>query len=789
MAVFKCKMCGGTLQVEENQTTALCEYCGTRQTLPKLGDDRRAQMYDRANHFRRNNEYDKAEKIYEQILNEDNTDAEAYWSLVLCRYGVEYVEDPSTYKRLPTVNRTQFTSVFDDEDYKSALQYADAAQKEVYEQEAQAINEIQKGILAISQKEEPFDIFICYKETDENGRRTPDSVLANELYYQLTQEGFKVFFSRITLEDKLGTAYEPYIFAALNSAKIMVVLGTKSEYFKAVWVKNEWSRYLALVKQSHGKKTIIPAYRDMDPYDLPEEFSHLQALDMSKLGFMQDLIHGIRKIISFDMPKPTMQKTVLQTEKADQSSLLKRGFLFLEEGDWYNADKYFDRVLDSDPENAQAYLGKLMEEMKCRRKNDLANVEDTFEKSINYKRAIEFGDDSLKAELKRYNNQILEIRNTKIYENALKQMNDAYTVEEFNDVAKIFKKISSFKDAEDKVQECLNIANEISKENIYTIALNYMNDGTTKHLNLAIDEFSKILDWKDSKEQISICQKRINELAKKGIDSKKRTLKIIIIMSTAVVLSAVFGIIIKFAIIPPISYQKAVSLMENNDYSNAYMKFVKILNYKNSASLAEECEEKIDTENLNDQLLTIKSAEIASTVEFGRYDMDNNPKNGKEIMEWIVIGKNGDSALLISKYCLPDFQQYNDSPNAVEWENCSLRQWLNSDFLSSAFVEAAENKIMSTNISDVYKENDAEPEYGTVDKVFILDSTEIKKCFPSKEARKSQLQNDENGGCGYWLRWVDTENPPFFIDKEGEIKNINVNAFYSVRPALWVKCN
>ena len=292
MSVFRCKMCGGTLEVNESQTVAVCEYCGTEQTLPKLDDEKRANMYDRANHFRRNNEFDRAMGIYEQILSEDKTDAEAYWSLVLCRYGIEYVEDPTTHKRIPTVNRAQYTSVFDDDNYKSALEYADTRQKLIYEEEANAINEIQKGILAISQKEEPFDVFICYKESDANGRRTVDSVLATDLYHQLTQEGFKVFFSRITLEDKLGTAYEPYIFAALNSAKVMVVLGTKAEYFNAVWVKNEWSRYLSLVKESKGKKVLIPAYRDMDPYDLPEEFSHLQAQDMSKLGFMQDLIRG-----------------------------------------------------------------------------------------------------------------------------------------------------------------------------------------------------------------------------------------------------------------------------------------------------------------------------------------------------------------------------------------------------------------------------------------------------------------------------------------------------------------
>lgn len=69
------------------------------------------------------------------------------------------------------------------------------------------------------------------------GRRTPDSVLANDLYHQLTQENLRVFFARITLEDKIGQEYEPYIYSALMSAKVMVVLGTKPEYFKAVWVK------------------------------------------------------------------------------------------------------------------------------------------------------------------------------------------------------------------------------------------------------------------------------------------------------------------------------------------------------------------------------------------------------------------------------------------------------------------------------------------------------------------------------------------------------------------------
>lgn len=403
MSVFKCKMCGGTVEFAQGDTVGICDSCGTKQTLPRLDDDKKANLYDRANHFRRNNDFDKAMSIYEQILSEDGTDSEAYWSLVLCRYGIEYVEDPATHKRVPTVNRAQFTSIFDDEDYKSALQYASAAQREVYEQEAAAINEIQKGILAISQKEDPFDVFICYKESDSSGRRTPDSVLANDLYHQLTAAGFKVFFARITLEDKLGTAYEPYIFAALNSAKVMVVLGTRAEYFNAVWVKNEWSRYLALVKKSGGKKALIPAYRDMDPYDLPEEFSHLQAQDMSKLGFMQDLIRGIEKIVSANAPSLTAAKiNSLNFENTNTAPLLKRAFMFLEDKNWQEADEYCEKVLDMDPECAEAYLGKLLAELKLQRKEDLEKQAKPFNNSNNYQKAVRFGDETLTSLLKSY---------------------------------------------------------------------------------------------------------------------------------------------------------------------------------------------------------------------------------------------------------------------------------------------------------------------------------------------------------------------------------------------------
>lgn len=409
MALFKCKMCGGELDVHEGMTVTECPYCGTKQTLPRLDDEKRANLYDRADHFRRGNEFDKAADIYEKILEEDKEDAEAYWSLVLCRYGVEYVEDPPTHKRVPTINRAQYTSVLIDEDYLSAIKYADGYQRDVYETEAKEFDEIQKGILEISNKEEPFDVFICYKETDEQGRRSHDSVYAQDLYDNLTNEGYKVFFSRITLEDKLGTAYEPYIFAALNSAKVMIVIGTSENNFNAVWVKNEWSRYLTLIKKGEDK-TLIPVYKDMDPYDLPEEFAYLQAQDMSKVGFMQDLIRSIKKLISDEVIDERQKKS---TSSVIVDTMMRRATDALANGEWDTANRCYDSILDYDSKNVDAYLGKLMADCRVSEQEKLSVFDLPLDTNKNYQVLMDLADDELKETLENVNTEIIKKIKTK----------------------------------------------------------------------------------------------------------------------------------------------------------------------------------------------------------------------------------------------------------------------------------------------------------------------------------------------------------------------------------------
>ncbi|MBO7183987.1 MAG: leucine-rich repeat protein [Bacteroidales bacterium] len=591
MALFKCKMCGGDLEIVEGASIAECEYCGTKQTVPKAIDENLQNLFNRANTLRIKSEFDKAEKLYEKLIQADSTQAEAYWGLILCKYGIEYVDDPATFKKVPTCHRASFESIVADEDYKSALKNADMSQRAIYEEQAKEIDRIQKDILALAQKEENYDVFICYKETDADGRRTQDSVIANDIYYQLTQEGFKVFYAAITLEGKLGSAYEPIIFAALNSAKVMLVIGTKPEYFNAVWVKNEWSRYLKIIKKDRSK-LLIPCYRDMDAYELPEEFAHLQAQDMSKIGFINDVVRGIKKVLKKDEPKPTVVKeTVVNTfANPNTAPLLKRSFMFLEDGDFAKADEFFEKVLNQDPENAQAYLGKLMAELHVRKQEQLKDCAAPFDNSSNYQKALRFADDALKADLVGYieyiNARNENARLTNIYSQATKTMRSANNEEAYKKAAYLFRSISEYKDSDKLAEKCLENAEIARKDAILSKAQIELHKNTIDGCDKAIALLDSIPGWKDVDEQkeASIARKaELEELYRiRNERDAKFKKKITIITSIALAAVVLISILITAVIIPLADYNRAMGLINAGEDSSAYELLIKHPNFKDA---------------------------------------------------------------------------------------------------------------------------------------------------------------------------------------------------------------
>ena len=525
MAVLKCKMCGGDLVLNSDSTVAECEFCGTKQTVPTADNEKKITLFQRANRLRFACEFDKAAGIYESIVAEFPEEAEAYWGLVLCKYGIEYVDDPATAKKIPTCHRSSFDSVMDDSNFDLVMEYADATARGVYRDEAKQIEELRKSIIEVSSKEEPYDIFICYKETALDGDRTIDSVIAQDVYDALTEKGYRVFFSRITLEDKLGQEYEPYIFAALNSAKIMLAFGTDYEYYNAVWVKNEWSRFLQLIAKGE-KKTLIPCYKNIDAYDMPKEFAKLQAQDMGKVGAVQDLLRGIAKILPKNNSVQTTKETVVVQQSASNAtveSLLKRVFIFLEDEDFISANDYCEKILDIDPENAQAYFGKVLVEYRLSSQEQLCEMIFDITKSKNFQKALRYADAKYKEVLEEIDtklhkklllfklNFILKKRlggmeeKEKHYQLFVDRMNTSYTSQQFDSLASAFETLKGYRDSDELKQRCKDKAVALNQEEKYEKAKNLMNNNTAMSYKKAAVVFGEIIDYKDSRQLREYC--------------------------------------------------------------------------------------------------------------------------------------------------------------------------------------------------------------------------------------------------------------------------------------------
>ena len=607
MAIIKCKMCGGDIEISADKTFGTCEYCGSTMTLPKTDDDQRLSLFNRGTHLRRNGEFDKAAAIYERLIGENDADAEAHWNLLLCRYGIEYVQDPASGERIPTCHRASFDSILNDVDYQAARKYSDGVARSLYEKEAQRIAALQKDILAISQKETPFDVFICYKESDENGKRTKDSALAQDIYYQLTDAGYKVFFARITLEDKLGQEYEPYIFAALHSAKVMVVVGTKPEYLNAVWVKNEWSRYLALMRTDRSR-LLIPCYRDMDPYDMPEELSMLQSQDMGKIGFIQDLIRGVKKVVDAAKPQEAAAETVKETVVvhneggSNVQALLDRGQMALEDGEWEKADEFFEQVLNQDAKCGAAYLGKFLARVQCRSAKVYADayIEDVKAEAPNEKNADACGPDEafITSCVEKYTvpgilsgnqiRQMLEFDLEYCEASSLYALRAEEAQEEFaadKDLMRAVKYASS---------EAKTITEDIP-QTLETLRRDAQKREDTEKARITA-EYRKFLTETEARLEKEHPQ-RLKEAQeqKKAAAKTKRTTTIALGAATVVI--AVVLLITK-VIIPSSNYSKAEEMLAVGEYDGAIEAFTALGDYKDAAERITQIEEQQENERL-----------------------------------------------------------------------------------------------------------------------------------------------------------------------------------------------
>lgn len=384
MGGLKCKMCGSNLDIGDSITVCKCEKCGTSQTVPDIEDDKELKLFERAGRLRFNCDFDKAAGIYNTITDSYPEEAEGYWGLILCKYGIEYADNASG-KKVPVCHRISYDSVMDDEDFELVMENSDSESRAIFREEAKIIEENRKKYIQIAESEQPYDIYISYRAKDDNGDKTAVSEIAGHLYNKLTSARYRVFLSEAALKGKKQSDCEPYIYSALNSANVMLALGTSYDDYNNVWVKNEWNRYLEIAEKNKNK-CLIPCYKDVDEYDIPKEFAGLKVCQLGNDDTFNNIMAEIANVVkpeSVNQPAPEPEKAepaeeieleeIEIIEPVDINKLLDEGFSAISDKNWKKANKLFFHVLDEEPDNSKAYWGQLLVQQECTNAREMAD--------------------------------------------------------------------------------------------------------------------------------------------------------------------------------------------------------------------------------------------------------------------------------------------------------------------------------------------------------------------------------------------------------------------------------
>lgn len=532
-----------------------------------------------------------------------------------------------------------------------------------------------------------------------------------------------------------------------------------------------------------------------------------------------------------------MQQGGVARVSGDPKVLLERAFMFLEDGDWAKADIYCESVLDQEPKCAEAYLGKLMAEVKVRKKEDLSKAKEPLDQTDNYSKVMRFADESLRESL----SKAKELQhNEQRYTEAVACMAAASDEDAYRSASQKFLLLGSYKDSSSRREQCIQRADRIiadrrqceemkRKEGIHSRAEKCMRKGTIESYNTAIQLYESIPGFRSSAAQIIECRRKIEEIKAKEAarqvaveKAKKKAKKIAIIAAPIVCVCIAFVIVLNAVIIPNQKYNEAMDLIDSGDYESAYAllegigkndvitanKYDRAIDlidsgdYKAAYALLDGLSYKDSAEKLQSiKSLLLTNAIPGDTVFFGEYEQDNDTSNGKESIAWLVLDKKDDFVLVISKYILED-KPFGTSDDT--WETCFLRKWLNSDFINAAFGTEDQNKIQSTYVTadkNPYynKEDSGNSGNATTDKVFLLSVPEAEKYFSSSEAKKAGKYDTDTGvNYQWWLRtsgYIPRAFNDFYvrygatlIGVTGAISNAGNTAdtVKGVRPAMWI---
>lgn len=424
----------------------VCSSCGSTMTMPRNRDTKRIAAHNAGNYFRRIGSFEKALVLYQQLLREDPTDAEAAYCAALCRFEVTYELNTANGSYYPTVNNHRQGNILEDPDYGTALKYSSGAVRQEYEY----------GATQVAQLLEP---------TTDVAKRPP----------------------------------------------------------------------------------------------------------------------------------------------RDSNYELKQAFLFLEQGRWTEADLSCDRYLALHPDNAMAWLGKLLAEIKQKRPKDLVNSTYSFEFSRNYSNTIKYADPALRqnlqACLERVKSSTRQRETSDRYLEACAAMKNASNKEQYQRAAAMFARLSGYRDADSRRKECLRNADRSEIDDLYLKGVSAANTAkTASDYRRAAELLEQTRGWRDTNDRLLACIEKMEELEaaqrqrnEKAAESVRKFRKNTNWKRVAIV---TFSLLLVLAIggyasavlyfIPESRYQAAEALLQNRNREAAIAAYRALGDYKDSVQKVEQ---------------------------------------------------------------------------------------------------------------------------------------------------------------------------------------------------------
>ena len=290
-----CNCCGGEFEYRNGRW--ICRSCGSYKPEEISGEE--VTLLYTAYQKLRLAEFSEAELEFDDFIQKYPENPHGYWGRLMAKYCIKYERDFDG-RMIPTCYAASIGSILSSADYKKTLQFSDKENCAYYQNQAEYIERMRKEWSEKAKKEKPYDVFICYKDSDlaKGIERTKDSYAAQELYTLLTEMGLRVFYSRLSLRDKVGEKYEPYIFHALSTAQVMIVYGSDPEYINSTWLKNEWMRYARQIREGKKKpNSLLVACEGFSPEELPGTLSAMQCFRAEDRTFYGDLQERVGEIL------------------------------------------------------------------------------------------------------------------------------------------------------------------------------------------------------------------------------------------------------------------------------------------------------------------------------------------------------------------------------------------------------------------------------------------------------------------------------------------------------------